>query len=74
MNNIQKICVIVGIGSLVTLLIDIFFISYDPTLEVYPFTYYDYGAKTVRQNWLTIISAFNIVVSITGFFLFKDKS
>ena len=50
MNNIQKICVIVGIGSLVTLLIDIFFISYDPTLEGYPFTYYDYGAKTVRQN------------------------
>ena len=74
MNNIQKICVMVGIGSLVTLLIGIFFISYDPTLEGYPFTYYDYGAKTVRQNWLTIISAFNIVVSITGFFLFKDKS
>ena len=51
-----------------------FFISYDPTLEGYSFTYYDYGAKTVRQNWFTIISAFNIVVSITGFFLFKDKS
>ena len=28
------------------------------------------GEKT---NWLGIIATFNIVVSITGFFLFKDK-
>ena len=27
----------------------------------------------VYTNWLGIIAVFNIVASITGFFLFKDK-
>ena len=26
-----------------------------------------------KTNWLGIIAVFNIVVSVTGFFLFKDK-
>jgi hypothetical protein len=26
-----------------------------------------------KTNWLGIIAVFNIVISLTGFFLFKDK-
>ena len=78
MNDKQKIFVMVAVGSLVVLLITIFatevfnlkspFISYT-NLSYDAIT--KYGHK--NTNWFGMIALFNIVVSLTGFFLFKDK-
>jgi hypothetical protein len=56
MNNIQKIFVMVFVGSLVMLIISV-------SLDL----------KTSGINWIAIVCLFNIPVSTTGFFLFKDK-
>ena len=78
MNNLQKIFVMVAVGSIVVLMITIF------ATEVFnlksPFISYTnlgydaitkYGHK--NTNWFGMIAVFNIVVSSIGFFLFKDK-
>ena len=78
MNTPQKIFFMVAVGSLVVLLITIFatevfnlkspFISYT-NLSIDAIT--KYGHK--NTNWFGMIAVFNIVVSLIGFFLFKDK-
>ena len=78
MNDKQKIFVMVGVGSLVVLLITIFatevFNLKSPFIS-YTNLSYDairkYGHK--NTNWFGMIAVFNIVVSLIGFFLFKDK-
>ena len=77
MNDKQKIFVMVAVGSIVVLLITIFAFPQFSFKE--PFSSYinlDMDAIFAGEkhtNWFGIIAVFNIVVSITGFFLFKDK-
>ena len=78
MNDKQKIFVMVGVGSLAVFLITILatrefsfghglFISRS-ALDT------DAILRGVRHtNWFGMIALFNIVVSLTGFFLFADK-
>ena len=104
MNTIQKICVMVAVGSIVGFLISTIFLGFDGTVFIEPHPekeYYesrnltvplayregvnvfrikylfmqnnDYNFKTVETNWLGIISLINIALSITAFFLFKEK-
>ena len=73
MNDKQKIFVMVGVGSFVLLMVSI--------LGSYLFSFNDgfigmFSGGTfenVKTNWIGMIAVFNVVVSITGFFLFKDK-
>ena len=77
MNDKQKLFVMVAVGSIVVLLITIFAFPQFSFKE--PFSSYtnlDVDAVLAGKkhtNWFGIIAVFNIVVSITGFFLFKDK-
>ena len=73
MNDKQKIFVMVGVGSLVLFILSI------AGLELF---HTDYGLESMFQggtsdnlktNYIGLIAVFNVVVSITGFFLFKDK-
>ena len=96
MNEKQKICVMVAVGSVVVFLISTLFLGFDGTviephpdkesIELHGFLApmgYRESVNTFRikylfkqnnnTNWLGIISAVNIAVSITGLFLFKDK-
>ena len=66
MNKIQKICVMVFVGSIALAYMGwVTGSDYNPfwLSNVYP----------IKPNWLLVISIFNIVVSPVGFFLFKDK-
>ena len=77
MNDKQKIFVMVAVGSIVVLFISIFGLN-QFNLEN-PFSSYiglnldaiNMGKKHI--NWFGIIAVFNIVISITGYVLFKDK-
>jgi len=78
MNDKQKIFVMVGAGSFVVLLLTIFGLDlfslenpFSSTAGLSTQAKYQDGIR--HTNWLGIIAVFNIVVSITGFFLFKDK-
>ncbi len=84
MNNIQKMFVMVAVGSLILFLITIYalgFNAYEWVLN--DFGYQDLVFKNpfkkwfqgvgIRTNWLGIIAIVNISISIVGFFLFKDK-
>ena len=73
MNDKQKIFVMVAVGSAVVFPISVganpffYFGSFDSMFgQIDP-------QGNVHTNWIGIIAVFNIVVSITGFFLFKDK-
>ena len=77
MNDKQKVFVMVGVGSLVVLLITLFatneFSLDSPFISRYGLDF-DAKARGIRHtNWFGMIAVFNVVVSITGFFLFKDK-
>jgi hypothetical protein len=68
MNDKQKIFVMVGLGSVV-----IFPISVVSNVHFEFSSFNQMFGSLSHTNWLGIIAVFNIVVSITGFFLFKDK-
>ena len=76
MNATQKIFVMIGVGSIVVFIISIAFLEFSFTK---PFSAWVTGLKNdkgfahSKTNWLGIISAFNLAVSATGFFLFKNK-
>jgi hypothetical protein len=75
MNLTQKIFVLLGVGSVILFIIGaeisiarhIDFGDFDKMFKI------GQRGESPKTNWLAIISAFNIVVSFTGFFLFKDK-
>lgn len=77
MNDKQKIFVMVCVGSLVVLLLTLFatddFDLKQPFISINGMGYDTYMAGVRHTNWFGMIAAFNIVVSITGFFLFRDK-
>jgi len=78
MNDKQKIFVMVAVGSLAVLLITLLatdeFTLKQPFISTLGLNFdaaYKYGNR--HTNWFGMIATFNIVVSLTGFFLFKDK-
>ena len=77
MNDKQKIFVMVGVGSVAVLLITIFgleqFSLENPFSSYYGLNVDSVSAGKKHTNWFGMIAVFNIVVSITGVFLFKDK-
>lgn len=77
MNDKQKIFVMVGVGSLVVLLITLFateeFTLKSPFISMWGMDLDSINAGKRHTNWFGMIAVFNVVVSITGFFLFKDK-
>ena len=82
MNNVQKIFVMVAIGSIFLWFITVLGLGFDGQASVKTVSLYDspyhsdfkyYFKKYDRINWLGIIAIFNIAVSVSGFFLFKDK-
>ena len=76
MNDKQKIFVMVGVGSSILFILSITLLQFS---LIEPFKFWDTGYKNGegfahwKTNWLGIASIFNVVVSATGFFLFKDK-
>ena len=76
MNDKQKIFVMVGVGSIailiVTLLSPYFNLEY-PFFSQYSLDIDAILAGKKHTNWFGMIAAFNVVVSVTGFFLYKDK-
>ena len=75
MNTLQKIFVMVGVGSFFMLIIggQISTYSVEGGNSIKYLFIQGYTPETLRTNWLAVISVFNIVVSSVGFFLFKDK-
>ena len=77
MNNIQKIFVMVFVGSLVVLLITLFateeFTLKSPFISTWDMDYDTRKTGKRHTNWFGMIAVFNVAVSVTGFFLFKDK-
>jgi hypothetical protein len=77
MNDKQKIFVMVGVGSLVVLLITIFatneFSLESPFISMLGMDIDAMYAGKRHTNWFGMIAVFNVVVSLTGFYLFKDK-
>jgi hypothetical protein len=77
MNDKQKIFVMVGVGSLVVLLLTLFatdeFDLKQPFISMNGMVWDTIKTGVRHTNWFGMIAVFNIVVSITGFFLFKDK-
>ena len=77
MNVKQKIFVMVTIGSIILWLITVFGLGFDGQRYLgYGHSKFDleqFFKQGKKINWLGIIAIFNIVVSVTGFFLFKDK-
>ena len=70
MNNIQKIFVLVGVGGLFVFIVTITLLNWSITEPiVIPPTY----SSIKRINWYGVVSLFNILISVVGFFLFKDK-
>ena len=65
MNNIQKILIMVGCGSVVMFLVSITFLHWSWENPFHVFAYN-------RINYLGLISLFNVVVCSVGFILFKD--
>ena len=63
LNNIQKVCIMVGVGSLVVFLTIFIFEEYGIF----------YNTESFFVGFFGIIAIFNMVVSTLGFFLFKDK-
>ncbi len=68
MNNIQKFCLTLGVGSLV-----VFYISIAST-QVYEFTslFKMFLMGTEYTNYIGLVAVFNMVCSAMGFYLFKD--
>ena len=78
LNNIQKICIMVCFGSICVFLITIFGLGYGNEGKnffrtISTLTGNNSVSVNVHINYLGIISLFNIVASLTGFILFKDK-
>ena len=77
MNTPQKIFVMVAVGSLAVLLITIFaihpFTLTEPFISAKNLGFSDFADGKRHINWFGMIAFATIVVSITGFFLFKDK-
>lgn len=69
MNDKQKILVMVGVGSFFIFIIGAFIMetTADNIFERYVID------KGYLPNWITLISAFFLIVSISGFFLFQDE-
>ena len=74
MNDKQKIFVMVAVGSLVVLPISVLS-NIALSFESFSLMFGSWNSlnDTSVTNWIGIIAVFNIVASITGFFLFKDK-
>ena len=70
MNNIQKILMMVGCGSLILLLVSMTFLYWS---WEYPFVSNPRAPNGNIINYLGIISLFNVVVCSVGFMLYKDK-
>ena len=74
MNDKQKIFVMVAVGSIVifpiTILSNAYFSFASFSLMFGSLTNLEGGYAT---NWIGMIAVFNVVFSLTGFFLFKDK-
>jgi len=70
MNDKQKILVMIGIGSLFIFIIGAFVIESTADNLFDRFV----PKKGYVPNWITLTSAFFFIVSITGFFLFKDRT
>ena len=68
MNNLQKIFVMVAIGSIILWFITVFALGFDGQYHFK--SLFKQGKKI---NWLGIFAILNIAVSVSGFFLFKDK-
>ena len=77
MNDKQKIFVMVGVGSLVVLLITLFstdeFTMDSPFISMWGLDVDSAMSGKRHTNWFGMIAVFNIVISITGYVLFKDK-
>ena len=82
MNKLQKIFIMVAVGSIILWFITVFALGFDGERYVSGggFTrgstvsdFREYFKVGKRTNWLGIIAIFNIAVSVSGFFLFKDK-
>ena len=74
MNNKQKIFVMVAVGSAVVLPITVLSnIAFSFNSFSNMFGGWNILNETNATNWFGMIAVFNIVVSLIGFFLFKDK-
>ena len=77
MNDKQKILIMVGVGSLAVLLMTLFatdiFTLEQPFISRKGMNFDTVMSGKRHINWFGMIAVFNIVVSVTGFFLFKDK-
>ena len=71
-NKMQKIFAMVAVGSIILWFITVFGLGFDGERLGYS-GFQHYFKQGSRTNWLGIIAIFNIAVSISGFFLFKDK-
>jgi hypothetical protein len=71
-NNIQKICIMAGAGSLAVFLTTVFFLGFDGFwTDIFQMKHVFQNRG--RINYLGIIAIFNMVASTSGFLLFKDK-
>ena len=72
MSTIQKICIIIGVCSLVVFYISIessYVYSWGSVERMFAFD----GPGIFDGNVIGLIAVFNIVASVLGFLLFKDK-
>ena len=76
MNKIQKIFVMVAVGSFIVFIVSIagrYEFRFDNGFNNM-FSYRTTNADVIIQtNWLGIIAIANLFMSITGYLLFKDK-
>jgi hypothetical protein len=72
LNNIQKICIMTGVGSLAVFLTTVFFLGFDGFwTDIFQMKHVFQSRGSI--NYLGIIALFNMVASVSGFFLFKDE-
>ncbi len=73
MNTIQKICLMVFVGSLIVFIISIegnYNMHWDRGLQ----GMFKLGCNDISgRNYIGLIAVFNIIASALGLYLFKDK-
>ena len=74
MNDKQKVLIMVFVGSSVLFLTSIFGSFYFNFIDGFTGMFHGgFNADDFKTNYIGLIAVFNVAVSITGFFLFKDK-
>ena len=71
LNNIQKVFIMLFVGSFVILYVSIEGSAYHGWRSFWDI--FQVNDKSGEQNTIGLVALFNIVVSTLGFFLFKGK-